>query len=109
MVVLETLRRRLPSHEDKDASTREIRIRVQGGYDPDEIHAQAGVPLRLIFRREETSPCSEQVVFPSLGKSATLPSGEPVAIDFPPLEPGEYAFTCAMGMLHGVLIVDREP
>ena len=70
------------------------------------IHTEVGVPLRLLFRREETSSCSEQVVFPAFGKSAMLPTGETVAVDLVPQVPGEYEFTCAMGMLHGRLIVE---
>lgn len=87
------------------ATAGEIRVRVRGGYDPDTIHAEAGVPLRVVFRREESSACSEQVVFPALGKSAMLPRGEDVAVDLVPEEPGEYEFTCAMGLLHGRLVV----
>ena len=87
------------------ARPREVSVRVRGGYQPDTIRAEAGVPLRLVFRREESSPCSEQVVFPALGKSAMLPQGERVAVELLPEEPGEYEFTCAMGMLHGTLVV----
>ena len=56
-------------------------------------------------RREESAACSEQVVYPAFGKSATLPPGEEVAVDLLPEEPGEYEFTCAMGMLRGKLVV----
>ena len=87
------------------AAAREVRVRVRGGYVPDTIRAEAGVPLRIVFRREESSACSELVVFPAFGKSASLPQGEPVAFDLLPLVPGAYEFTCAMGMLHGRLLV----
>ena len=100
MVLLDSIRRGL--HVSQRMPARRVaRIRVHGGYLPDTIHVEAGVPLRLIFRREETSPCSEQVIFPAFGKSAMLPPGEPVAVDLPPAAPGEYEFTCAMGMLRG--------
>ena len=39
-------------------------------------------------------------VFPAFGKSATLPKGKSVPVDLPPAEPGEYDFTCGMGMLN---------
>ena len=93
------------AHTAEAAPTREVSIHVCGGYQPDTIHAEAGVPLRLIFHREESSPCSEEVIFPALGKSAMLPRGERVAVELFPEEPGEYAFTCAMGMLRGTLVV----
>ena len=83
------------------------RIRVRGGYHPDTIHARAGEPLRLIFRREETAACSERVVFPDFGKSAMLPAYQDVTIELTPEQPGAYEFTCAMDMLHGRLIVEE--
>jgi plastocyanin domain-containing protein len=108
MVLLDSIRRGFHvSH--RGPSRRVARIRVRGGYIPDTIHVESGVPLRLIFRREETSSCSEQVIFPAFGKSAMLPAGESITVDLPAADPGEYEFTCAMGMLHGRLIVERSP
>ncbi|RDI76241.1 Cupredoxin-like domain [Gaiella occulta] len=88
-----------------DARANDVRVRVLDGYSPDTIRAQAGVPLRIVFRREESAPCSEQVVFPAFGRSATLPRDEDVAVDLLPSEPGVYEFTCRMGMLWGTLVV----
>ena len=82
-------------------------VLVRGGYTPDTIVAVAGRPLRLIFRREESSPCSEMVVFDSFGKSAALPQGQATAVELMPREPGEYPFSCQMGMLRGRLIVEE--
>jgi plastocyanin domain-containing protein len=82
------------------------RIRVNAGYQPTEVHVRAGAPTRLIFRREETAPCSERVVFPDFGISVTLPPFEDVAVDLPAVEPGEHEFMCQMKMLHGTLVVD---
>ena len=82
-------------------------ILVKGGYNPDTIIVERGKPIRLTFRREESSPCSEQVVFDAFGRHATLPEGEQVAVELPPPEqPGEYPFTCHMGMLRGTLVVE---
>jgi plastocyanin domain-containing protein len=81
------------------------RVRVQGGYWPDTIYGRVGVPLHILFRREETAPCSERVVFPAFGKSAMLPPYQDVLVELLPHEPGEYEFTCQMGMLHGTLVV----
>ncbi len=66
----------------------------------------AGRPVRLSFRREESSACSEMVVFGDFGKSAKLPEGELVPVEFLPKEPGTYEFTCQMGMLRGRLVVE---
>ena len=81
-------------------------ILVKGGYTPDTIVAVAGKPLRLTFQREEASPCSEMVVFDGFGKSARLPEGEPTAVELMPTEPGEYPFSCQMGMLRGTLVIE---
>jgi plastocyanin domain-containing protein len=107
--LLDSIRRGLHANGHDASARREVSIRVRGGYAPDTIHAEAGVPLRLVVRREETSSCSEQVIFPAFGRSAMLPTGEPIAVDLLPDTPGEYEFTCAMGMLHGRLIVERTP
>ena len=81
-------------------------ILVKGGYPPDTIRVAAGRPVRLLFRREETAACSQQVVLADYGKSAPLPTGVVVPIEFMPGDPGEHAFTCQMGMLRGRIIVE---
>ena len=83
----------------------ETLILVKGGYTPDIITVDHGKPVRLSFRREETAACSEMVQFPDFGRSALLPEGELVPVEFVPEEPGEYEFTCGMGMLRGKLVV----
>lgn len=84
----------------------ETRVRVKDGFHPDTVHAVAGRPVRITFRREETSPCSERVVFPALGVARTLPTGKDVTVELVPETAGELDFTCEMGMLRGRLIVD---
>jgi len=82
-----------------------VRIRVKGGYEPDTVIARADQPIRLVFRREETASCSERVVFPDLGRSATLPPFQDVSVELGPQLAGEYAFTCQLGVLRGRLVV----
>jgi plastocyanin domain-containing protein len=84
----------------------EVMVLVKGGYTPDTIVVRRGKPVRLNFRREETAACSEKVVLADFNKSATLPTGETVSIEFVPEEAGEYEFACAMGMFRGRLIVE---
>ena len=84
----------------------EAMILVKGGYTPDVVIVQHGKPVRLNFRREETAACSEMVVLADFGKSAKLPEGETVPVEFLPEQPGEYEFTCQMGMLRGRLVVE---
>ena len=90
----------------KAGGRQEAMITVKGGYSPDTIVVEHGRPVRLNFRREETAACSEMVLFPDFQKSARLPTGETVAIEFTPQKPGEYEFTCQMGMLRGKLVVE---
>jgi plastocyanin domain-containing protein len=84
----------------------EVVILVKGGYNPDTIVVRHGRPVRLNFRREETAACSEMVLFPDFQKSAKLPTGQTVAIDLLPEKPGEFEFSCQMGMIRGKLIVE---
>jgi plastocyanin domain-containing protein len=78
----------------------------EGGYTPDVIVVQHGKPVRLNFRREETAACSEMVIFNDFGKSAQLPTGKTVPVEFLPEKAGEYEFSCQMGMFRGKLIVE---
>lgn len=84
----------------------EAMILVKGGYTPDVIVVKAGRPVRLNFRREETASCSEMLLLPAFSKSVKLPTGENVAVEFTPDKPGEYPFSCQMGMFRGRLIVE---
>ena len=84
----------------------EAMVLVKGGYTPDLIVVQHGKPVRLNFRREESAACSEMVVFGDFGKSANLPEGEIVPVEFLPEKAGEYEFTCQMGMFRGKLVVE---
>ena len=81
-------------------------VLVKGGYTPDIIVVQQGKPVRLNFVRQESASCSEMVLLPAFSKSANLPEGETIAVEFLPKDPGEYEFQCQMGMLRGKLIVE---
>lgn len=88
------------------SGAQEVAITVKGGYTPDVIVVQKGRPVRLTFTRQESSACSEMVLFPDFNQSAKLPEGEQVNVEFTPDKPGEYGFQCQMGMLRGKLIVE---
>jgi len=88
------------------AGVQEATIRVKGGYDPDVIVVRKRKPVRLNFLRQESAMCSEMVIFDKLQKSAKLPEGETVAIEFTPQQTGEIPFQCQMGMLRGKVIVE---
>jgi plastocyanin domain-containing protein len=81
-------------------------VLVKGGYTPDVIVVERGKPVRLNFVRQESAACSEMVLLPAFGKSANLPEGQTVPVEFMPSEPGEYEFACQMGMFRGKVIVE---
>ena len=83
----------------------EVKINVKGGYDPDVIVVKQGKPVRLHFNRQESAMCSEMVVFDKIDRSAKLPEGETVTIEFTPDQKGEIPFQCQMGMLRGKVVV----
>ncbi len=70
------------------------------------MRAQAGEPVRLVFDRQETSGCSEEVVFGDFGVRRYLPAGERTAVEVTPPAPGTYEFTCGMGMLRGKVVAE---
>lgn len=88
------------------SGAQEVAITVKGGYTPDVIVVQKSRPVRLTFTRQESSACSEKVLFPDFNQNALLPEGEPVTLEFTPEKAGEYGFQCQMGMLRGKLIVE---
>lgn len=84
----------------------EVMVLVKGGYTPDVIVVEKGKPVRLNFVRTESASCSEMVLIPDFKKSAKLPEGETVPVEFIPDKTGEFEFQCQMGMLRGKLIVE---
>jgi len=84
----------------------EVRITVRGGYDPATIRVRAGKPVRLVFDRQESSGCSEEVVFPAFGIRKFLPEGKPTTIEITPPAPGRYDFMCGMSMLRGAIVAE---
>lgn len=92
--------------EGLPGGVQEAIITVKGGYTPDVIVVKRGKPVRLHFNRQESSLCSEMVIFDKIGQSAKLPEGETVTIEFTPQVVGEIPFQCQMGMLRGKLMVE---
>ncbi|HSF24010.1 MAG TPA: cupredoxin domain-containing protein [Blastocatellia bacterium] len=91
-----------------EAGVQEIKVTVKDGYSPDVIAVRRGVPVRLNFYRDETSSCSEQIVFGDFGIARNLPPFKTTPIEFTPEKTGEFAFTCGMNMLRGKLIVEGD-
>lgn len=89
-----------------EGGVQEVKVTVKGGYSPDVIVVKQGLPVRLDFYRDETSSCSEEVVFGDFGIARPLPAFKTTSIEFTPEKSGEFTFTCGMNMLRGKLIVE---
>jgi plastocyanin domain-containing protein len=91
--------------ETSESGTQDVKVMVNGGYSPDVIVVKKGTPVRLNFYRDETSSCSEQVVFGDFGIVRDLPAFKTTTVEFTPDKTGEFTFACGMNMLRGKLIV----
>lgn len=90
-----------------NGKTQVVEIEVVSGYSPSLVSLIKNRPTRLIFHRQETSSCSEEVVLPDFKIRKKLPAFQKTVIEFTPDQAGEFEFTCGMGMLHGKIIVDE--
>ena len=84
----------------------QVEIDVKGGYDPGVIRVKRGLPVRLVFNRQETSSCSEEIVLPAFGIRQFLPAFQKTTIEITPKESGTFDVTCGMSMLHAKLVVE---
>ena len=92
--------------ETREGGTQEVTITVQGGYEPAEVKLKKGIPARLVFDRQETSGCSEEVVIPDFGIRKFLPAFQKTTVELKPETAGSFEFTCGMSMLRGRLVVE---
>ncbi|MFE9689646.1 sulfite exporter TauE/SafE family protein [Micromonospora sp. NPDC005806] len=77
-------------------------------YEPGNIAVKAGIPTSLVVRSQENEGCTRVFVIPTLNKQWTLPEDGDVRIDLGVLQPGELAYTCAMGMYGGKLTITNQ-
>ena len=82
-----------------------VDVLVKGGYSPERVVLQQGVPAVLNFTREDPSSCLDRVVFPDFGINQALPKGETQTITIDTSKPGEYTWACGMDMFHGQLVI----
>lgn len=86
--------------------TDEVTITVHGGYAPSMVRVRSGRPVRLVFDRQETSGCSEEIVIPDFGIRKFLPAFQRTVVEITPERAGSFPFTCGMSMLHGTIIAE---
>lgn len=83
-----------------------VEVRVRGGYHPDVIRVRQGVPVELVFDRQESGECTSRVVFGDFAQSAALPAFARTTVRLNPVKAGRFGFACGMNMVHGTLLVD---
>ena len=86
-----------------------VEVTVRRGYQPDSIRARAGLPLRIVFRREDDDACSERVVFSAPRLDRRLAATGLTTVDLAAQPPGEIRFTCGMGRYRGRIELVAEP
>ncbi|QIY53576.1 HAD-IC family P-type ATPase [Streptomyces sp. RPA4-5] len=90
-----------------EGGVQRIEVTVRGGYSPDVIRVRQGMPVELVFDRQESGECTSRVVFPDLRVSAGLPAYARTTVRVSPDRAGSFGFACGMNMIHGTLLVER--
>jgi P-type Cu+ transporter len=89
-------------------NVQEVKVTVKGGYSPDLVRVRQGVPLRIVFDRQESGECTSRVVFPDFNLNQSLPPYTRTTVELLPDRAGEFGFACGMNMIHGKLIVEPQ-
>jgi plastocyanin domain-containing protein len=88
------------------AGTQAVTVTVRGGYSPATVRVKSGQKVRLVFDRQETDPCSEEIVFSDFGIRRFLPAFKQTTVEIQPQQPGTYEFTCGMSMMRGRVVAE---
>ncbi|MGA5411870.1 heavy metal translocating P-type ATPase [Streptomyces lavendulocolor] len=89
-----------------EGGVQRVEVTVRGGYSPNVIKVRQGVPVELVFDRQESGECTNRVVFPDLRVSAGLPAHARTTVRVSPDRAGSFGFACGMNMIHGTLLVE---
>src|SRR5215472_1605811 len=84
----------------------QVTVTVRGGYSPDLVRVRQGVPLRIVFDRQESGECSSRVVLSDFAVNRPLPAFTQTTVQLVPDRAGEFEFACGMNMVHGTLVVE---
>jgi len=87
-------------------NVQEVTVTVKGGYSPDLVRVRQGVPLRIVFDRQESGECTSRVVFPDFALNRSLSAHGQTTVELLPDRAGDFGFACGMNMIHGKLIVE---
>jgi len=90
----------------RSGTTQQVEIEVRGGYNPGTVRVKRGVPLQLVFNRQEEASCSDEIVIPAFGVQKFLAPFGRTTVEITPDKLGKFDITCGMSMLHGTLVVE---
>ncbi|WP_202941700.1 cupredoxin domain-containing protein [Alteromonas macleodii] len=91
------------STQIKDGS---IKVLVKDGvYQPANITVPEHQSVKLMFVREDATPCAETLLIPELDINETLALNKRVTVTIPASSAGVYPFHCQMQMYRGTLVI----
>jgi len=91
---------------NKDDSAQKILITINNnGYSPRNLRVKVNQPVELTLKNSGAYSCASAFSFRAFGISTDLGPQEQKSFTFTPTKPGNYTFSCAMGMYTGVLEV----
>jgi sulfite exporter TauE/SafE/plastocyanin len=75
------------------------------GFEPAVLKVKAGVPVRWVIYGDQVTGCTSRIIIPSYSVSTSIQSGQNVVV-FTPSKTGRVPFSCWMGMVRGVFVVE---
>lgn len=89
-----------------DSQTIDMKV-TRYGWEPNTFVVKKGVPVRWNIEVEEVTYCNNEMIFPAFGISQKFSeNGEKFTLEFTPNKEGKFQFTCWMGMIPGMIIVE---
>src|ERR1035437_807798 len=84
-----------------DDGVQVVNVTVKGGYSPDVIEVVAGIPVRIVFDRQEPADCSSRVGVPDFKANPALSAFQARSVEVCRRLPAAAAFACGMSRLPG--------
>lgn len=82
-----------------------VNITVAGGYQPNVVDLEQGVPAEITFTRTNAQGCLDVVHSKDLNFETELPLNEAQTVNIPTDKAGEFDFSCGMDMFSGKVVI----